>query len=63
MDAALWTALRALEERAVLSRELGLRSGPDVGPEVVDRYTARADDIDRAADQIRRVLGEIGYRE
>lgn len=62
-DVALWTALRALQERASLIRQLAALSGPRGSPELADRYTARAHDIDRSVEQIRRLLGESEYRE
>ncbi|MGH4026789.1 MAG: chemotaxis protein CheB [Pseudonocardiaceae bacterium] len=61
VDATLWTALRALEEWALLSRQLA--GDPRDGGGFVDRHTARADVIDHAADQVRRVLAQIGDRE
>lgn len=61
VDVALWTALRALEELASMSRQLAAFAR--AGAEVVDRHTARADDTDRTAEQIRHLLGEGGYRQ
>lgn len=63
VDATLWTALRALEEWASLSRQLASVSGPREGAELVERYTARVDVIDHAAEQVRLLLARIGYRE
>lgn len=63
VDATLWTALRALEEWALLCRQLATVSGPRDGAAFVDRHTARVDVIDAAAEQVRRVLARIGYRE
>lgn len=63
VDAALWTALRALEEQGSLSRQLAALSGPRGSPEIVDRHSVRADQTDLAAKQIRRILGESGYPE
>ncbi|MGQ0776023.1 MAG: chemotaxis protein CheB [Pseudonocardiales bacterium] len=62
IDGALWTALRALEEQAALSRQLAALGGPRGSPEIVDRHLARADHTYWAARQIRRLLGESGYQ-
>lgn len=62
MDTALWSALRALEERAALSRQLAAL-GVSRGQDVVDRHTERAVDAERVAEQIRQLLRDISYGE
>ncbi|MGH3911823.1 MAG: hypothetical protein ACRDTC_00190 [Pseudonocardiaceae bacterium] len=63
VDVALWAALRALEEQSALSGQLAALAGPRGSSEVVNRHTLRAEHADRAAAQIRQLLGESGYRE
>lgn len=63
VDVALWTALRALEELASLSRQFAASGERRGSAEVIDRHTARADDTGRTAEQIRHLLGEGGYRQ
>ncbi|MFN2496439.1 MAG: hypothetical protein ABR608_11110 [Pseudonocardiaceae bacterium] len=63
VDVALWMALRALEERASLTRHLATLGDVRGSQESRDRHRAWAVDADRAAAQIRHLLGEVGYRE
>ena len=63
VDATLWTALRALEEWAVLSRQLATASDPREGVELSGPHAARVDRIEHAAAQVRRLLARIGYQE
>lgn len=63
-DAALRSALRVLGERSALSRQLAELRESRFGPEIVDRHTARANQIDHVAEEIRRQMpGEAGYRK
>lgn len=63
VDVALWTALRAVEELASLSKELVELNGPQGDSEVVDRHKVRIDASNRTAEQIRQLLGKIGYSQ
>ncbi|GAB7046884.1 chemotaxis protein CheB [Catenuloplanes indicus] len=54
-EGALWTALRALEEKAALSRRMAGRTS-------VGRYRQTADDADRAATLIRQLIDRIADR-
>ena len=61
IDVALGTALRALEERAVMSRRLARRLEATGRGQGVSRYTARADEADANAAILRRVIaGRVG---
>lgn len=51
-EGALWTALRALEEKAALSRRMAVKTS-------ADRYRRTADDADHAALLIRRLIDRI----
>jgi two-component system, chemotaxis family, protein-glutamate methylesterase/glutaminase len=55
IDQALGTALRALEERAVLSRRLARRLS-ESGPSQGSRYSERADEADMNAAILRRAI-------
>jgi two-component system chemotaxis response regulator CheB len=55
LEAALWSALEVLEERAELLRRVADRHGAD-RPGVHRRFRAAADDADRRAALIRRAL-------
>lgn len=63
VDAALWAALRALEEQSALSEKLAALRGPKNSAEVVEQHKRRVDHAERASVQIRQLLGESGYRE
>jgi two-component system chemotaxis response regulator CheB len=59
VEAALWSALEALEERAEFLRRVAARHG-DLRPRLRDRFNgAAADALDRA-ELIRRALGARG---
>jgi two-component system chemotaxis response regulator CheB len=63
VDRALQIVLRAMSERSALSRQLAALKENRGDPEIVDRHTARADQLDQASDEIRRQLsGETGHR-
>lgn len=60
LESALWMALRALEEKVVLSRRMADSSrlrGHDVA---VAKYRAQADDAESASVQIRELIDRIG---
>jgi two-component system chemotaxis response regulator CheB len=57
VEAALWTALRALEEKVDLCRRLQARAGQN-RPTAAKRFAARADEAERRAETIRHVLLE-----
>jgi two-component system, chemotaxis family, protein-glutamate methylesterase/glutaminase len=54
-EGALWTAVRALEEKSALSRRLAERDPPDGG-----RFARMAADADAAAGLIRDLIDRIG---
>jgi two-component system, chemotaxis family, protein-glutamate methylesterase/glutaminase len=56
LESALWMALRSLEERAALSRDLGRRAEQDDRALSAVRFTALADEASKAARLIREVL-------
>lgn len=55
-DAALWTALRALEESAALSRQIASRSHGRASIAVRDRFRQQAEEYERRAAVIRDVI-------
>ena len=55
MDEALWTALRAMEERGSLARRLAERMRTD-HPRRANRFAASAEEADRHAKVLRRLL-------
>jgi two-component system chemotaxis response regulator CheB len=56
VEGALWTALRALEERVALSRRLAYRMGEQNQSRLARRYTEQADDAEQHAKVIRQLL-------
>jgi two-component system chemotaxis response regulator CheB len=58
IDAALWAAVRALEEHAALSRRLEQRMASSGKSGIEIRYARRANDAERYADVLRRILTE-----
>jgi two-component system chemotaxis response regulator CheB len=61
VEAALWSALEALEERAEFLRRVASRHG-DSRPRLHDRFMGAAEDALDRADLIRRALGTRGDR-
>jgi two-component system chemotaxis response regulator CheB len=59
VEAALWAALEALEERAEFLQRVAERHG-DTRPRLRDRFNGAADDALRRAELIRRALGTSG---
>jgi two-component system chemotaxis response regulator CheB len=57
VEAALWTALRALEDRAALSRALAERAERDGRRISAGRFRGEVHDIGRSLDVLRRLLG------
>jgi two-component system chemotaxis response regulator CheB len=56
LEAALWAAMRALEESASLSRRMGERADRHHNPLTRERFRVQAQDAARQADLIREVL-------
>jgi two-component system chemotaxis response regulator CheB len=56
LEAALWTALRALEENAALRRRMARRASDGKLPRIADIYSKQADDAEARAAVIRKVL-------
>ena len=56
LESALWMALRSLEEKAALSRDLGRRAQQDARELSAARFTALADEASHAAHLIRDLL-------
>ena len=61
VEAALWSALEALEERAEFLRRVATRHG-DRRPRLRDRFLGAAEDALERAELIRRALGAAGDR-
>ena len=59
LEGALWTALRALEEKSALSRRMaGLGNGAAMSS--ADRFTMMADEAQAASDSIRKLISQLG---
>ena len=56
VEAALWSALRALEERGALSRRLANQAREQKRQSIAQRYDERADEADEHAGSIREML-------
>jgi len=56
LEAALWTALRALEENAALRRRMANRASQGKYRRIADTYVQQARDAEARADVIRKVL-------
>ncbi|MBJ7387358.1 MAG: chemotaxis protein CheB, partial [Mycolicibacterium sp.] len=57
IEGALWVAVRSLQEKAKLSRTLADKVGPGM---MATRYTAAAEEADRALTVLRDRLSSIG---
>jgi two-component system chemotaxis response regulator CheB len=60
VEAALWTGLRALEERASLCERIAARMKRGAGGRSVENFLAQARDARRSAAVLRRILIEQG---
>jgi two-component system chemotaxis response regulator CheB len=56
IEAALWVALRSLEDRAALSRAMSERAAADGRPQSSARFRDESDDMARSIDVLRRLL-------
>jgi two-component system, chemotaxis family, protein-glutamate methylesterase/glutaminase len=56
IEEALWAALRALEENAALARRMERRLRSETGAAAQERYGRRAQDAERHAEVLRRML-------
>jgi two-component system chemotaxis response regulator CheB len=61
VEAALWSALEALEERGEFLHRLASRHR-ELRPQLHDRFSGAADDALERAELIRRALGAVGDR-
>jgi len=60
LEGALWMALRALEEKAALGRQMAQASGADRGSESSGRYETVAEDAEHAGKLIRGLIDRLG---
>lgn len=63
LEAALWMALRSLEERAALARELATRAAARHQTISARRFASRAEETDEAARVLRELLTRISPGE
>jgi two-component system chemotaxis response regulator CheB len=56
LEAALWTAIRALEEQASFARRLATRARASNLELIAKRYEVRADEAENAADTVRKIV-------
>jgi two-component system chemotaxis response regulator CheB len=56
LEAALWTAIRSLEERASLCRRMAAQAGKRNSQFTERRFQDQADELERNADVIRRLV-------
>ena len=61
-EKALWSALRALEESAALCRRVAMRAERRNSPHTVSKFVERAQQANRHAESIRRMLAKGGLR-
>jgi two-component system chemotaxis response regulator CheB len=60
MEGALWTALRALEEKSALSRRMARRASGANHTELRRRYETSATEAEHAGNVIRRLISRVG---
>jgi two-component system, chemotaxis family, protein-glutamate methylesterase/glutaminase len=58
LEAALWSALRSLRERADLFRRLARRAVHS--GQTASRFTRKAEEVDRHAEAVRQTIAELG---
>ena len=62
VEAALWTAVRALEERADLRRRMASQTGAAGLAAVSEAFAEQAEAATEQADQVRELLSHSGGR-
>jgi two-component system, chemotaxis family, protein-glutamate methylesterase/glutaminase len=60
LESALWMALRSLEEKAALTRDLGDRATVRGHEYMAGRFGEDADDTLRAAELLRELITSLG---
>jgi two-component system chemotaxis response regulator CheB len=60
LEGALWTALRALEEKAALGRQMAEAAGERQHHHVQDRYRTASQEAGEAAEVIREMIERLG---
>ncbi len=60
LEAALWSALRSLQEREALFRRMAARGGTTLTPATAARFRTKAEEVAAHADAIRRTIAALG---
>jgi len=63
LEASLWSAARALEERRDLLRRVGRRSGNMQGSRLAERLWRKADEVQAEIDRLKEAIAGLSARE